>query len=192
MTPLRKAITPPALVDTMPPIVAEPRAARSTPGSSRCSREASCSASRVTPAPTTATRSTGSSRSMRFMRIIERTISPGRETLPPTRPVRPPCGTIGISFWRQMRTTAATSAVDKGATTMPAPQSAPFEPRSIAPASSPVRTFAAPTTSRIALITDGGTAWSVEFICLGDARPVIALPIPGRPQSAGRCQPAAR
>ena len=46
---------------------------------------------------TTATRSIGSSRSMRLSRAMDRTIWPDRETLPPTRPVRPPSGTMEIA-----------------------------------------------------------------------------------------------
>jgi hypothetical protein len=40
-------------------------------------------------------------------------------TPPPTSPVLPPCGTIGSPTSAQIRTTAATSAVEAGRTTSP-------------------------------------------------------------------------
>jgi hypothetical protein len=41
----------------------------------------------------------------------------GSGTEPPTKPVLPPCGTIGVPFAAQALTTAATSAVEPGRTT---------------------------------------------------------------------------
>ena len=167
ITPLRKAITPPALVDTMPPRVAEPRAARSMPGSSWCSAAASCSACSVQPAPTSATRSVGSMGSIWFRRKSESTIWPGFDMLPPTRPVRPACGTRLTPCCAHRRTTAATSGVLAGDTTMPASRLCGFQPTSSKATASPVATWAVPTAARRAAINSEGTADIATFFRQG-------------------------
>ena len=59
---------PPAFVATIPPTVAESRAARSTPKCSPAARACAASAAAVTPAPTTTVRSTTSTGSIRAQR----------------------------------------------------------------------------------------------------------------------------
>ena len=65
---------------------------------------------------------TGSIARMRFMRPMASTMpaKPISGTEPPTRPVLPPCGTIGMPASAQMPTTAAVSAVLAGRTSIAA------------------------------------------------------------------------
>src|SRR5215831_9463314 len=107
---------PPALVDRLPPIWQLPSAPRLSGNSRSTSAAASCSCARMHPASTVIVKLTGSIARIRFMRPSATTmLSPSSEgTPPPTRPVFPPCGTIGSLDLAQIRTTSATSAVDAG------------------------------------------------------------------------------
>ncbi len=91
--PWRRTLTPPALVATIPPIVAESRAAKSTPTSHPAVRTASCTVARTAPAPTVTSPASASTGPISESRRSDSTTSPPRGTDPPTRPVLPPCGT---------------------------------------------------------------------------------------------------
>jgi len=71
------------------------------------------------PASTVMVSLSGSSARMRFMRCrLSSTELPRSSGVPPpTSPVLPPCGTIGVPAAAQACTTAATSAVLPGRTT---------------------------------------------------------------------------
>src|SRR6516165_8646793 len=88
---------PPALVDRLPPIWQLPSAPRLNGNSRSASAAACCRSARMQPASTVIVKLTGSIARIRFMRPSARTtlcLSSGG-TPPPTRPVLPPCGTIG-------------------------------------------------------------------------------------------------
>src|SRR5712692_9397906 len=87
--------SPPALVATIPPTVAESRAARSTPKARPASEAAPSTAARVAPAPTVTWPAATSTGSMAASRRRLTTTSPCSGTPPPTRPVLPPWGTTG-------------------------------------------------------------------------------------------------
>ncbi len=90
IVPWRTTFTPPALVATIPPIVAESRAPRSTPTSQPAVRAAACTSASVAPAPTVTSPATRSTSSISFRRSRLITTSPPRGTDPPTSPVLPP------------------------------------------------------------------------------------------------------
>ena len=118
IVPKRTTRDPPALVATAPPTVAESRLAKSTGVSRPAARACSRQRDSVTPAPAVtcmAPVSTGPRSSRR--RVESTTIGRSRGTLPPTRPVLPPCGTSGAPALAHAATTAAVSAVSPGRTT---------------------------------------------------------------------------
>ena len=95
--------SPPALVATMPPIVAESARAEvdaDVPARGTRRRRA---AARVTPAPTVTWPATTSTPSMPASRRRLSTTSPARGTDPPTRPVLPPWGTTATPARPQAR-----------------------------------------------------------------------------------------
>ena len=109
--------SPPALVATIPPTVAESRAARSTPKASPAGAAALSTAARVAPAPAVNWPAATSTGSMAARRRRLTTTSPWSGTPPPTRPVLPPWGTTGRPASCRRAMTAATSAVLPGRTT---------------------------------------------------------------------------
>src|SRR5690606_22626396 len=108
---------PPALVAMLPPMLHEPRAAKSTGYASPCSAAASCTACRVMPGCTVSVRSMGSKPSTRFMRARLSTSSPLAATAPPDSRVRPPEGTIATSLAAAQRTMAWTCSTSTGRAT---------------------------------------------------------------------------
>ena len=115
--PWRRTFTPPALVATMPPIVAESRAPRSTPTSQPAARAAAWTAPRVAPAPTVISPASASTSPMDPSRRRLMTTSPPRGTEPPTRLVLPPCGTTPTPASAQARRQSPTSDALPGRTT---------------------------------------------------------------------------
>ena len=110
--------SPPALVATIPPTVAESRAARSTPKASRPPSAWRWRPASVTPAPAVTWPAAG--RPRRAGRGGAGSAPPRRAsgTEPPTRPVLPPWGTMAhAGGGRRRRTTAATSSTSPGRTT---------------------------------------------------------------------------
>ena len=145
--PWRTAWAPPALVATIPPTVAESRAARSIPTSQPEPRTAEATDARVAPAPTVSwplTRSTGPSERRR---VVTSTTAPSGGTAPPTSPVFPPCGTTATPSDPHRRSTAATSSRSAGRTTARLrPDQRPVQSTSNAAVrSGSVRTWDAPT-----------------------------------------------
>src|SRR5580704_6590385 len=108
-----------ALVDKLPPIWQLPSAPRLSGNKRSASAAAWCKCASTQPASTVIVKLRGSIARMRFMRPRARTmlVPSSGGTPPPTRPVFPPCGTIGSLASAQIRTTAATSSVDAGRTT---------------------------------------------------------------------------
>ena len=110
---------PPALVERLPPIWQLPSAPRLSGNSRSAAAAAWCRSARMQPASTVIVKLVGSMARMRFIRPSATTMlsrSSGG-TPPPTSPVLPPCGTIANPAAAQIRTTAATSAVEAGRTT---------------------------------------------------------------------------
>ncbi len=76
MVPYRSTAVPPALVDTNPPIVAEPSEASDSGKRLPTSSEAACTAARVTPASATITSSKGSTSRIARSRSSDSSTSP--------------------------------------------------------------------------------------------------------------------
>ena len=128
MAPYRSTFTPPALVATIPPTVAESRDPMSTPNAQPDLRTCFWSAPRVVPAPTVTSPATSSTGSVTRRRSVDRTScgrgeprssrgAAARGTPPPTSPVLPPCGTTAAPTSPQARSTVATSSRVPGLTT---------------------------------------------------------------------------
>src|SRR5581483_1688836 len=147
--------SPPALVATIPPTVAESRAARSTPKASPAPAAAASTAASVAPAPAVTWPAATSTASIEDSRRRLSTTSPCRGTPPPTRPVLPPWGTTGRPAVDSAAMTAAASSVLPGRTTAAArPAKRPVQSVSNdAVSSGSVSTWWGPTTSVRAAIS---------------------------------------
>ena len=112
---------PPALVATVPPMVAESRAARSTPYRQPASTAWRCNSPKVAPAPTVTcpeSSSTSPSSVSRNSEMITGGWPPlAAGTDPPTRPVLPPWGKTGTPAAAQARKTWEISSTEPGRTT---------------------------------------------------------------------------
>ena len=155
-----------------PPTVAVPRAPQSGPNRRFAAAAACCTASMVAPASAVIVQRSGSTDTIRFMRLIDSTIdgtceprlspsppvSGGAEaserpaaagTAPPDIPVLPPWGTMATPADAQAWTTRAVSATEAGRTTARAsPVNRPRWPVRYAAASGPVSTPAGPRSAR--------------------------------------------
>src|SRR5579872_2669837 len=135
---------PPALVEILPPIVAEPRAPRSRGKNSPFASAASQTVCNTQPACTVIVAPSASISSIAFIRSSE--IAMALSLLAPsTRPVLPPQGTTAcLKSWQSLRT-VETSAVERGRTTAIGVPSL-LQPRAFSSASSPSST--APSLKR--------------------------------------------
>ena len=134
----------------MPPTVATSRAPRSTPYCQPASAACRCSRASGTPACAVICPVRGSTEPIASSRRRSSTSSPCSGTEPPTRPVLPPCGTIGVRSALHTWSTAAASSTDPGRITAGlAPRNRPVQSTTLATMTSgSVRTCAAPTVSR--------------------------------------------
>ena len=114
--PKRSTFDPPALVDSTPPMVADPRAPNHKGKFRPSASAASCRCVSTTPASTTASFAAGLISRMRFIRSSVR-ISPPLVIVPPTSPVSPPAATTGTPARAAAASTCATSAVLPGRAT---------------------------------------------------------------------------
>mmetsp|Transcript_115713 Transcript_115713/g.226937 ORF Transcript_115713/g.226937 Transcript_115713/m.226937 type:complete len:218 (-) Transcript_115713:245-898(-) len=106
---------PPALVATLPPIMQEPFAARSSGNVNPFSPTCAFNHSSTHPASHVTTPALESMSMILFMRLVDRINSPlSVPTAPPTKPVLPPCGTTPILFSLQYFKTRDTSSVVLG------------------------------------------------------------------------------
>ena len=78
---------------------------------------ASCARASTTPASQVMVFEVGSTSRMRSSRLSDSTISPLSGVWPPTKPVLPPCGTIGVLVSLASRRMAATSSGEPGRST---------------------------------------------------------------------------
>src|SRR5690606_22985846 len=108
---------PPALVETLPPIVDHGELAASGGYQAPCSRQAVRRSSLTTPGCTTASCSRGLIYRMEFIRSSAITTPLSKALAPPDRPVPAPRGTTGTPASAQTRTAAATCSVVVGRTT---------------------------------------------------------------------------
>ena len=118
---------PPALVATVPPMVAESRDARSTPYSSPAARACRWTSPKVVPAPTLTCADNSSTGSTHVIRRVDTMtgsslgwspdVSRPAGTDPPTSPVFPPWGSIGTPAAVHALAMAETSSVFAGRTT---------------------------------------------------------------------------
>ena len=110
---------PPALVAMMPPIVAEPSAAKLTGSSRPACAAASWTCWTMQPASTSIIEPSRSTLRILSMRLSESTIcAPDASGVaPPARPVLPPWGTTATPAAWHRRSVRETSAVVRGSTT---------------------------------------------------------------------------
>ena len=93
--------------------------APSESGNSRfCASAASCALISTTPASQVMVFEVASTSRMRSMRLSESRISPLCGVCPPTSPVLPPCGTMGVPVSFASFRIAETSAVEPGRSTI--------------------------------------------------------------------------
>src|SRR3954447_12249481 len=111
VTPYFRQHSPPALVATLPPIVDHGELAGSGGYHSPCSATAALRSSLTTPGSTTATRSSSSISSTRFIVDRSSTRPPSTALAPPDRPVPAPRVTTGTRSSARAATTCCTSAV---------------------------------------------------------------------------------
>ena len=116
MVPWRNTCTPPALVDTSPPMVALPLAPSDSGKTQPCASAAAWTVSRIAPASATSSSEAASMLRIPFIRDrLSSTLPPsGAGMPPPTSPVLPPCGTSPTRWYPAAATIAATAAVERG------------------------------------------------------------------------------
>ena len=116
IVPCRSTCVPPALVETSPPTVADPRAPSVNGKRRPVAAAASCTVASTTPASATASPAARSSERMRFMRRSDRiSAAPSAGGVaPPTMEVLPPWGVSGTPCARAAVTIATTSPVESG------------------------------------------------------------------------------
>ena len=104
-------MTPPALVETLPPIVQVPSDASDSGNSRSAASAAACASASVTPASQIMTSACGSTSRIARKRWVETMISSPLSSgvWPPTSPVLPPCGVMPIRASLQKAAIAATS-----------------------------------------------------------------------------------
>src|SRR5262245_54866643 len=110
-------LTPPALVEMLPPTWLEPLEAKSTgqvrPWGSQCL----CTASVTAPACTRTVCARGSTAPIRLILDKETTSSPSGAPAPPAKPVLPPEGTTRTRYREHSLSRRATSSVERGKAT---------------------------------------------------------------------------
>src|SRR6056297_1529658 len=112
-------LTPPALVEMLPPIMQEPCAPKLSGKKQPASLAACWTFCRITPASTVMVMPSASICHTRFIRSSDKTrvVLFGQGVAPPQRPVCPPCGTIPMPCSLQYLTMAETSSTDEGLAT---------------------------------------------------------------------------
>ncbi len=108
---------PPAFDDKLPPIVQLPSAPSDNGNSRSASAAACCALISTTPASHVIVFDAASTSRMRSSRVSETRSSPPCGICPPTSPVLPPCGTIGVPVSLASLRMAAISATEPGRST---------------------------------------------------------------------------